>query len=150
MSDLSKHAPERVSVKQNSGYEINSWDIVTHPFDERGVEYIRADIHDEAISAIETRVWNEAIEAAAVRMHKLLADCAEANKAVHPSYARDMEEWADDALTEIRALRRPTQHAHKRQVERISHAEYERRLSEGSLSSGIYHVDAPSTPEGKD
>jgi len=37
-------APKNVFVKMTEGYESNWWGVVTHPYDEDGVEYVRADL----------------------------------------------------------------------------------------------------------
>ena len=37
-------APKNVFVKMTEGYESNWWGVVTHPHDEDGVEYVRADL----------------------------------------------------------------------------------------------------------
>jgi hypothetical protein len=42
-------APKNVFVKMTEGYESNWWGVVTHPYDEDGVEYIRADLVEAAI-----------------------------------------------------------------------------------------------------
>jgi len=42
-------APKNVFVKMTEGYESNWWGVVTHPYDEDGVEYVRADLVEAAI-----------------------------------------------------------------------------------------------------
>jgi hypothetical protein len=37
-------APKNVFVKMTEDYESNWWGVVTHPYDEDGVEYVRADL----------------------------------------------------------------------------------------------------------
>ena len=37
-------APDRIAIKLTNGYETNWWGVVTDPFDENGVEYVRADL----------------------------------------------------------------------------------------------------------
>jgi hypothetical protein len=44
-----REAPKNVFVKMTEGYESNWWGVVTHPYDEDGVEYIRADLVEAAI-----------------------------------------------------------------------------------------------------
>ena len=53
-------APERVSVKQTEGYEHNWWGVLTHVYDEEGVEYIRADLHRAEVDALVAAAYEDA------------------------------------------------------------------------------------------
>ena len=62
-------APKRISVKRTQGYESNWWGVVTDPFDESGVEYVRAD-EIERLQA-ELREAREAMTSARESLYSL-------------------------------------------------------------------------------
>ena len=51
-------APKNVFVKMTEGYESNWWGVVTHPYDEDGVEYVRADLVEAKLAkAVQHIEW---------------------------------------------------------------------------------------------
>ena len=60
-------APERTALKKTEGYEHNWWGVVTHEYDDDGVEYIRKDVHRAEVESAAER----ALDGAARRLQEL-------------------------------------------------------------------------------
>ena len=65
-------APERIALKLTEGYEVNWWGEITDLYDDEGVEYIRADLHEKQLTDARIAGALMAIEAGTRRIAELM------------------------------------------------------------------------------